>query len=84
MTDAFKKEIHNFDNGRAIPAWDALVSRQQQELEQMKVPAMFHATASQDRKVCMKHSEHIFRIHSTTNQRQQQVIQVIETIAGLR
>jgi len=51
MTHAFKKEIHNFDNGRAIPAWDGLVSRQQQELERMSVPNMFHTTATQDREV---------------------------------
>jgi hypothetical protein len=51
MTDAFKKEIHNFDNGRAISAWDGLVARQQQELERMRVPAMFHTTVAQDRGV---------------------------------
>jgi len=66
MTDAFKKEIQSFDNGRAISAWDGLVSRQQQELERMGVPAMFHTTVSQDR------------------ERQQQVIQVLETVARFR
>jgi hypothetical protein len=54
MTDAFKKEIHNFDNGRATLAWDGLVSRQQHELERMRVPAMFHSTIAKDREVSMK------------------------------
>lgn len=53
ITHAFTKEIHNFDNGRAIPAWDGLVSRQQQELERMRVPGMFHTTAAQDREVSL-------------------------------
>jgi hypothetical protein len=54
MTDAFKKEIHNFDIGRAVPAWDGLVSRQQQELERMRVPSMFPTTVTQDREVSME------------------------------
>ena len=61
MTDVFKKEIHSFDNGRAIPAWDGLVSRQQQELERMRVPAMFHTNVAQDREVsiCILCSAHV-------------------------
>ncbi|KAJ3503273.1 hypothetical protein NLJ89_g8505 [Agrocybe chaxingu] len=41
MNDAFKKEIFKFDHNRVIPAWDGLVSRQQLELVQLKVPTMF-------------------------------------------
>ncbi len=51
MADAFKKEIHAFDRERAHPAWDGLVSRQQQELERLKVPTMYHTRVIQDREV---------------------------------
>lgn len=53
MNNDFKKKIQNFDNVRVMPAWDALVSRQQQELERMRVPAMFNTTVTQDRKVIL-------------------------------
>jgi len=51
MTDAFKKEIKVFDREQVHPAWDGLVSRQQQELEQLKVPTMYHTRVIQDREV---------------------------------
>ncbi|CAA7259483.1 unnamed protein product [Cyclocybe aegerita] len=49
MNDAFKKEIFKFDHDRVIPAWDGLVSRQQLELAQLKVPTMFVTGEARDR-----------------------------------
>ncbi|KAF8974712.1 hypothetical protein BDZ97DRAFT_45472 [Flammula alnicola] len=49
VTDAFKKEIYRFDHERVIPAWDGLVSRQQNELAQIGVPTMFGTSDVQDR-----------------------------------
>jgi len=51
ITDAFKKEISKFDLERVLPAWDGLISRQQQELAQLSVPTMFLTSDSDDRKV---------------------------------
>ncbi|KAF9057490.1 hypothetical protein BJ165DRAFT_1420760 [Panaeolus papilionaceus] len=49
MTDSFKKEIARFDVDRVLPAWDGLVSRQQQELAQLNLPTMFITTENEDR-----------------------------------
>ncbi|KAF8165104.1 hypothetical protein B0H34DRAFT_223031 [Crassisporium funariophilum] len=49
VTDAFKKEISRFDHDRVIPAWDGLLSRQQQELEHINVPRMFVTNEVQTR-----------------------------------
>lgn len=55
MTGAFKKEKVAFDRDRVMPAWDGLVSRQQQELERMKVPIMYPTSVPQDRQVWNLH-----------------------------
>lgn len=53
ITDAFKKEILRFDRERALPAWDGLVTRQQNELTQFNVPLMFVSTEPEDREVIL-------------------------------
>ena len=55
MTGAFKKEIVAFDRDRVMPAWDGLVSRQQQELERVKIPTMYPTSVPQDRQVWILH-----------------------------
>ncbi|KAF9535017.1 hypothetical protein CPB83DRAFT_755092, partial [Crepidotus variabilis] len=49
MTDGFKKELQKFDHERVLPAWEGLVSRQQQELEGLHVPSMFLTGVREDR-----------------------------------
>ncbi|KDR83490.1 hypothetical protein GALMADRAFT_85687 [Galerina marginata CBS 339.88] len=61
ITDAFKKEIFKFDHERAIPAWDGLVSRQQLELAQIKVPTMFVTSDLKDR----ERQQHVIKVLET-------------------
>jgi hypothetical protein len=51
ITDAFKKELLRFDRERVLPAWDGLVTRQQNELIQLDVPLMFVTNETEDREV---------------------------------
>jgi hypothetical protein len=51
LTEAFKKEMDKFDQDRVIPAWDGLVSRQQMELANSRVPTMFISNQAEDRQV---------------------------------
>lgn len=51
ITDAFNKEILRFDRERILPAWDGLVTRQQNELIQLDVPLMFVTNEIEDREV---------------------------------
>ncbi|THH33740.1 hypothetical protein EUX98_g471 [Antrodiella citrinella] len=49
MADAFRRELVKFDTERALPAWDALISKQQTELESLGVPAMYLTSFTADR-----------------------------------
>lgn len=51
VTDAFKKELLRFDRERVLPAWDGLITRQQNELTQLDVPLMFMTSQTEDREV---------------------------------
>ena len=51
MTDAFCRELKQFDKERALPAWDGLISRQQSTLETLGVPTMFPTSKETDRQV---------------------------------
>ena len=51
MTDAFRKELQQFDGERALPAWDGLVTKQQSALEALGVPTMYPTVVTTDRKV---------------------------------
>ncbi|KAF9481995.1 hypothetical protein BDN70DRAFT_485230 [Pholiota conissans] len=83
IMDAFNKEIFRFDRERILPAWDGLVSRQQNELGQMTVPTMFVTTDVQDRKVTSINCYFLSNGFTTfLFKKQQQVISVLETITG--
>jgi len=49
MLAAFHKELAEFDRSRILPAWDALVERQQAALESRAVPTMTVTTTACDR-----------------------------------
>ena len=51
MKDLFEKELQKFDSDRVLPAWDALVTRQQAALEEAAVPAMFESNETATRAV---------------------------------
>jgi hypothetical protein len=51
LADAHKKELHKFDNERALPAWDSLMSQQQLKLQRLQVPAMHVTSDSSEREV---------------------------------
>ncbi|EKM59591.1 uncharacterized protein PHACADRAFT_88673, partial [Phanerochaete carnosa HHB-10118-sp] len=49
MTDAFRRELQQFDRERVLPAWDGLITKQQQTLESLGVPSMFPTEDSTER-----------------------------------
>ena len=51
MTDAFRRELQQFDRERVLPAWDGLITKQQSTLESLGVPTMFPTAVSTDRQV---------------------------------
>ena len=51
LTDAFRRELQQFDRERVLPAWDGLVTKQQSALESLEVPTMFPTAVSTDRQV---------------------------------
>lgn len=53
LETAFSKELRAFDSDQALPAWDALVTRQQSALEAMGVPGMFVSVLRSDKEVRM-------------------------------
>lgn len=85
LSDAYKKEIYKFDSDRVLPAWDGLVSRQQNELSQKGVPAMFVTSDVHDREVgsaSPRMTHLVFVSLILFCQTQQQVVGVLESIAG--
>lgn len=48
---AFKRELEKFDRGRALLAWDGLISKQQTTLAAHNVPTMFASIEGKDRDV---------------------------------
>lgn len=46
---AFKRELEKFDRGRALLAWDGLISKQQTTLAAHNVPTMFASIEGKDR-----------------------------------
>lgn len=40
LNDAFQRETRRFDVEHALPAWDALIAKQQSSLAALGVPAM--------------------------------------------
>lgn len=53
INEAYRKEAEKFDAERVLPAWDGLVSKQQNALANQKVPTMFVTRTVADRKVCV-------------------------------
>jgi len=51
ISDAFKKELYQFDLERVLPAWDRLISNQQSTLALRGVPTMFTTDVAADREV---------------------------------
>lgn len=51
MELGFEKELGKFNSERVIPAWDALVSRQQAALENLGVPTMYITSTIKERQV---------------------------------
>ncbi|KAF7301589.1 hypothetical protein MIND_00724400 [Mycena indigotica] len=49
ISRAYEKELKQFDSDRALPAWDALVAKQQTTLAQLGLPSMFLTTEKSDR-----------------------------------
>jgi len=45
----FDTELHRFDSNRVLPAWDALVARQQSAMEKIHVPTIFETNQVVDR-----------------------------------
>ena len=83
MLAAFHKELAEFDRSRILPAWDALVEKQQAALESRAVPAMKVTTTACDREVGESNPVVIARVGSDgPEQRQQRVIRVLEGILG--
>jgi hypothetical protein len=82
--DAFRKELHDFDGLRVLPAWDGLVAKQQTALESQSVPTMAMTTVPRNREVRFR-IEWLCHAQGVANmlaQRQQKVIQVLEGILG--
>lgn len=48
LNDAYKKELIRFDQDRALTAWDALASKQQEQLQRLGVPTMFSTKSKTD------------------------------------
>jgi len=51
ISDAYKKELHKFDTERALPAWDGLITKQQESLRRIGVPTIFPTAIPADREV---------------------------------
>ncbi|KAF8511201.1 hypothetical protein JB92DRAFT_2935951 [Gautieria morchelliformis] len=49
LESSFSKEIKAFDSDQALLAWDALVAKQQNALEALRVPGMFVTALKTDR-----------------------------------
>ena len=49
MRIEFERELERYDRYRVLPAWDNLLSQQQEKLETMGFPTFFHTTAPADR-----------------------------------
>ncbi|KAF7331754.1 hypothetical protein MKEN_00055200 [Mycena kentingensis (nom. inval.)] len=49
LSRAYEKELDRFDAERALPAWDALITRQQTTMLELGIPTMFQTTEKQDR-----------------------------------
>ncbi|KDQ20632.1 hypothetical protein BOTBODRAFT_169363 [Botryobasidium botryosum FD-172 SS1] len=45
----FATELHRFDSNRVLPAWDALVARQQSAMEKLHVPTIFETSQAAER-----------------------------------
>ncbi|KAL0949804.1 hypothetical protein HGRIS_009840 [Hohenbuehelia grisea] len=49
MTTAYQKELKKFDQERALPAWDGLISKQQTAFAALGTPTMFNTGIKADR-----------------------------------
>lgn len=49
MRIEFERELERYDRYRVLPAWDNLLTQQQEKLETMGFPTFFPTTASADR-----------------------------------
>lgn len=45
----FDTELKRFDSNRVLPAWDALVARQQSAMEKLHVPTVYETTQATER-----------------------------------
>lgn len=64
MSQSFEKELDKFDKERVLPAWDALISRQQAALDKLGVPSMFVSKEKGDREVCLFITAHRFDLYT--------------------
>ncbi|KAJ7590766.1 alpha/beta-hydrolase [Mycena floridula] len=51
LSDAYARELSKFDRERVLPAWDSMVTRQQEALTRLEVPTMFCTDVASDREV---------------------------------
>ncbi|KAL0581231.1 hypothetical protein V5O48_000819 [Marasmius crinis-equi] len=54
LNDGYKEELKKFDRGKAISAWESLVSQQQEDLSMLGVPTMFLSGHRSDRETQQK------------------------------
>lgn len=54
IADSFKKDLYRFDHEKVLPMWDGLIARQQTELADFSIPAMFVSNEKNDRQLQLK------------------------------
>lgn len=52
IADSFKKDLYKFDHEKVLPIWDGLIARQQTQLADFSIPAMFVSKEKNDRQAC--------------------------------